>query len=190
MAHNMAPQPTEGQIENKARDMLNGMSRYRIDPTRIKSTDNAPEAKGGQGVVVAGTLLPLEAFKGLRAEALGELLFDAANESQVEKLKELFFDVSNKFRLQAIRDFIRPGDKRAEEGVKAWLDDHFPCPSLKGLSDEALTKVALEGINKMLSNVMKELIDERKVAIKKLEWPQDDAEASTKFFKVQLFSKS
>lgn len=34
------------------------MSGYRVDPERIKTADSGPKAKGGQGTVVIGTLIP------------------------------------------------------------------------------------------------------------------------------------
>ncbi|KAG9029733.1 hypothetical protein FS837_003482, partial [Tulasnella sp. UAMH 9824] len=51
------------------------MSPYRIEPTRIKTADTAPRARGGQGVVIVGTLLPPKALEGLRPEAVVEKLF-------------------------------------------------------------------------------------------------------------------
>lgn len=39
------------------RDILQGISRYRIDRNRIKTTDGGPKVKGGQGTVVIGTII-------------------------------------------------------------------------------------------------------------------------------------
>lgn len=36
------------------------MNGYRIESERIKTIDNGPKAKGGQGTVVIGTIIPLE----------------------------------------------------------------------------------------------------------------------------------
>lgn len=47
------------------------MSHYRVDPTRIKTTDTVPCIKGGQGIVVIGTLVPSEASNQLLPELRG-----------------------------------------------------------------------------------------------------------------------
>lgn len=39
------------------------MSSRRISPTRIKMTETQPSRKGGQGVVVIGTLIPPETLR-------------------------------------------------------------------------------------------------------------------------------
>lgn len=36
------------------------MSEHRIEPERIKTIDSGPKAKGGQGTVVIGTIIPPE----------------------------------------------------------------------------------------------------------------------------------
>lgn len=36
------------------------MSKYRIDPSRLKMADGQPILKGGQGIVVVGTIIPFE----------------------------------------------------------------------------------------------------------------------------------
>ncbi|KIO24061.1 hypothetical protein M407DRAFT_26501 [Tulasnella calospora MUT 4182] len=63
MANIVSPKSTEGQNPTKARDILNGMALHRIDPTRIKTTDTAKCTRGGQGVVIVGTLSPPETVK-------------------------------------------------------------------------------------------------------------------------------
>ncbi|KIO21625.1 hypothetical protein M407DRAFT_28766 [Tulasnella calospora MUT 4182] len=64
MAHDTRP----GSNENRARDILNGMSHCRIDPSRIKMMDNGPRAKGCRGTVYAGTFLPPETCTALPPE--------------------------------------------------------------------------------------------------------------------------
>lgn len=40
--------------------MINTMSNYRVDPCSVKTIETEKGAKGGQGVVVVGTIVPLE----------------------------------------------------------------------------------------------------------------------------------
>lgn len=65
------------------------MSHHRIDPTRIKTADNAPRARGGQGVVVVGTLIPPEGVEGLGPEVVEKFFHAGDNESRIEALKEM-----------------------------------------------------------------------------------------------------
>ncbi|KAG8963977.1 hypothetical protein FRC00_004343 [Tulasnella sp. 408] len=92
MAYSMAPQPTEWQNQTKARNILDGMSRYRIDPARIKTGDSAAGTRGGQGVVMVGTLVPPEGLKGLCPEAVEKFFRDGYSESLHDVLKESFRD--------------------------------------------------------------------------------------------------
>lgn len=113
------------------------MARYRINSTRIKLNDDAEGARGGQGIVVVGTLTLEEAFQGM-SEAPEEFCSDGYKESVPEELKELL--------------------------------------------PEELSKIVSERKGK--------LNREREVAVKKLHWPHDDTEQSTKVFKVCCVSYS
>ncbi|KIO27789.1 hypothetical protein M407DRAFT_22963 [Tulasnella calospora MUT 4182] len=53
-------QLTREQRQDSTKDILNGLSSYRIDPFRIKSRDTGPRARGGQGLVILATLVPAE----------------------------------------------------------------------------------------------------------------------------------
>ncbi|KIO33001.1 hypothetical protein M407DRAFT_18158 [Tulasnella calospora MUT 4182] len=55
-------QPTDPQDQCQARKILSGMSSYRIDPSRVKIPDGKPHAKGGQGTIVIGTVVPPAEF--------------------------------------------------------------------------------------------------------------------------------
>ncbi|KAG9042098.1 hypothetical protein FS837_011357 [Tulasnella sp. UAMH 9824] len=70
-----APQFMDEQNLEKARAILNRVSHYRVEPSRIKMTDAAPHHKGGQGVVTIGTLSLPEAAKIFVSElkAAGEM---------------------------------------------------------------------------------------------------------------------
>ncbi|KAG8901202.1 hypothetical protein FRC00_008402 [Tulasnella sp. 408] len=70
------------------RDILNGMAHYRIDPTSITLKDTTEGARGGQGVVVIGTLPPRESYRGMEREAVEKLLFERNRERISEALKE------------------------------------------------------------------------------------------------------
>lgn len=131
MADDMAPQPTKGQNENKARDILNRISR-RIDPIRIKITDTTQGTRGGQGVVVIGSLKPSAASNPFLPEVIAEVLFT--------------------------------------DGWKEPLHE-----TLRTLPPKEFMILVVEALKQILS--------EQKVAIKKLQWPRDDVEQSTKFFK-------
>ncbi|KAG9031985.1 hypothetical protein FS837_002844 [Tulasnella sp. UAMH 9824] len=128
------------------RDILNGLPHYRIDLAGLKITDANPVARGGQGVIVVGTLIPRKAFTqwvgpkdpGELGE-LGEQLFDGPDDVFPEAMKE--------WRSEILKELP------AEEWKKLWF--------------EASEKLFLE----------------RDVAVKQLDWPRDDVEQSTKFFK-------
>ncbi|KIO24055.1 hypothetical protein M407DRAFT_26497 [Tulasnella calospora MUT 4182] len=139
MSHDMAPQASQGQNLDKAQYILNGMSRYRIDPIRVKIPDTAAVGRGGQGVVVVGTLLPRKGFKETRPEVLEELCSDRHKELVPETLKE------------------------------------SPPKGLKESLPKELMKLNFEAT--------RQLIPELDVAVKKLEWPRDDAEELEIFFK-------
>ncbi|KAG9040588.1 hypothetical protein FS837_000422 [Tulasnella sp. UAMH 9824] len=123
------------------RDILNGISSRRIDPTRIKFTESPPETRGGQGIVVLGSLLPPQ---------------EAQMNPLAKDLEDAFAEGSNKL------------DNESFEEARS---KYFP-------------NLTLEEFKKLMyENIKTELIDERKVAVKKLAWPRDDAERSNKFFK-------
>lgn len=46
------------------------MSRYRINPVRLQMTQTVPHAKGGQGTITFGTLLPPESSNEPLAEQI------------------------------------------------------------------------------------------------------------------------
>ncbi|KAG9025092.1 hypothetical protein FS837_005079, partial [Tulasnella sp. UAMH 9824] len=71
------------------------MADYRINSTRIKLKETTEGARGGQGVVVVGTLVPNEAFQGMSeavenhpSDGYKELVPGEARETQPEGLKE------------------------------------------------------------------------------------------------------
>ncbi|KAG8897383.1 hypothetical protein FRC00_004350, partial [Tulasnella sp. 408] len=123
------------------------MSDYRIDPIRIQTTDAEPGARGGQGVVISGTLLPKEDSKELPHPALEKLFPGGYRELLIEALVELLPEA---------------------------LEQSFP---------EAVKELLPRAYEKLVSEAIQKPQLERKVAVKKLEWPRDDAEKSTKFFK-------
>ncbi|KAG9046529.1 hypothetical protein FS837_004228, partial [Tulasnella sp. UAMH 9824] len=115
------------------------MSHLRIKTTRIRVTDVTPAAKGGQSVVIAGTLVPPEEFRELREEELAKLIPKGSKQFLSELVEE-------------------SGRER-----------------LKSLPPEEFKRLVSEWIRKRLP--------ERKVAVKKLEWPRGNAEDLIKFFK-------
>lgn len=124
------------------------MSDYRIDPIRIQTTDAEPGARGGQGVVTAGTLLPKDDFKEMPRPTLDKLFPGGYRELLIEALVELLPEAQGQSFPEAVKELLPRASKK--------------------LVAEAIKKPQLE----------------RKVAVKKLEWPRDGAENSTKFFKV------
>ncbi|KAG9038110.1 hypothetical protein FS837_001318, partial [Tulasnella sp. UAMH 9824] len=95
------------------REILNGLSHHRVDPTGLKIPDNKPAATRGQGAIVVGTLIPREAFTlwidpkvfGI----VGEWLFDRPDEILPEPIRE--------WRSEALRE--APAEEREKEILEA-----------------------------------------------------------------------
>ncbi|KIO20160.1 hypothetical protein M407DRAFT_30195, partial [Tulasnella calospora MUT 4182] len=165
MAHNMVRQPAEAHHENKARDILDGMSRYRLDPTSIETADPTPRARGGQGVVLIGTLTQPGTLRILQ-------LVPKKFEKLLPKFLEKFIcDESNEMQLEALEKIIPSGP------------DELVFEAFKRLSSEARKKDMTGKLKELVFEGFQELFFGKKVAVKELEWPRNDTEESARFFK-------
>ncbi|KIO23797.1 hypothetical protein M407DRAFT_26789 [Tulasnella calospora MUT 4182] len=121
MADTVAPQFTEQQNQHKARAILNGISHYRIDPIRLKMTDRTPRKRGGQGVVIVGTLsLPTW------VKEVVFVLKEAAEESKLspEALKESLPRLKKKYKdWRPVLDLAVEMAGRPLEELKGWLPE-------------------------------------------------------------------
>ncbi|KAG9042623.1 hypothetical protein FS837_010617 [Tulasnella sp. UAMH 9824] len=132
------------------------MSRYRIDARQVKPIDGGPNAKGGQGTVVVGTIMPPE---------------EVCTWAPGPDMKELCD------KTYAILEFIRDSEEinkgvtssksAAESLIAAFMADR---PDLENFPNWMRDKLVEEQL-------------ETKYAIKKLEWYHNDVEESVKFFK-------
>lgn len=185
MAQDIIPQVREGQHEDKAvsvcihylrkwllmhspkRETLKGMSRYRINPTRIETADTTPWRRGGQGVVIVGNLTPP----------------GASDRSLCERLEG--------FLLKLLKELSRRSRGEPDE-LPLVADDELVDGGLAELAKEVLKRIQPEAAEVLDTEEMKTVVSgalktlERKVAVKKLEWPRNDAGESTKFFKVPI----
>ncbi|KAG9024058.1 hypothetical protein FS837_005481, partial [Tulasnella sp. UAMH 9824] len=148
-----------------AREVLNQMSRYRIDPTSIKMADATPHIKGGQGVIMLGTLsLPttgVEMFSVLKG---------------VETALGLTPEIYEKWGYNPTLHFNRG------------LSERFAKLEALGIPKEGLSRVFQQSKNsakvfERTDGGSKEQPSELKVAVKVLAWRQDDLTESAKFFK-------
>ncbi|KAG9041369.1 hypothetical protein FS837_012364, partial [Tulasnella sp. UAMH 9824] len=159
--------PSSGQTWNKAREVLNGISHCRVDPTRITVKDTAPRIKGGQSAVIVGTLDLSELGKILFSELkrmlnAGELAHKTMEGSvTVPELRARLDETLSKFHVQ-LESLGLPS-----EAVKTALHDSKITARMLG----------------MIPGALEEQVSQLKVAVKVLEWRRDDPEQSTKFFK-------
>lgn len=65
------------------------MSHLRIKTTRIRLTNVTPATKGGQSVVIAGTLVPPEEFRELRDEEVEKLIPVGSKQFLSELVEEI-----------------------------------------------------------------------------------------------------
>lgn len=146
------------------------MSRYRLDPSRIETADTTPRARGGQGVVIIGTLT--------HPGALNILLPKRAEEIYPKYFEKLLCNDSNQLHLEAVEGF-----NWADIGCYEAVLEAF-----KRLQSGALKDTMSRELKEMVFEGFKELIFGKKVAVKTLEWPCDDTGRSIKFFKVSAAS--
>ncbi|KAG8915260.1 hypothetical protein FRC01_003723, partial [Tulasnella sp. 417] len=101
------------------RDILNGISEYRIDPIRIKITDDKPRGKGGQGVVMIGTLVPKEKFKEMGLEGIEELFSSRWEELFSEIPEELHGEGPKRSVLEGLMKLVSEatGERSRERQV-------------------------------------------------------------------------
>lgn len=144
------------------------MFRYRIDPTWIKMTDTTQRVRGGQGVVI-----------------LGSLSLSTIEVDMVSKVKEV---------ITALRPAPESHDKYShalrlhfDKRVPEWLAQ---CKAL-GMPHEELNKAFHQmkksaKIFERIDGGPNEQHSELKVAVKALAWRQDDLMKSAKFFKVRF----
>ncbi|KAG9040572.1 hypothetical protein FS837_000448, partial [Tulasnella sp. UAMH 9824] len=159
----MALYPEDAHHENKARDILDGMSEYRLHRTGIKMADTSPQERGGQGVVVVGTFTQPGAPKLLLPDEFEELL--------PKVLEKLLCDESNELQFEALKKII------------PCKYDELVSEAFKIFHSEGLTKDRTGRLKKLVFERFQELLFGKKVAVKKLEWPRNDAGESIKFFK-------
>ncbi|KAG9042814.1 hypothetical protein FS837_010363 [Tulasnella sp. UAMH 9824] len=154
-------QDTVGQNQDKAREILNQISRYRMDPTSIKMMDTIPRAKGGQGAVLIGTLS--------LSTNLVEML---PMMREVQTMLGLAPGIDEKFSIDRGRI-----DNRISNQLAKYAALGIP-PELinKGFQEVRMGTRMLERWKKESSEPPSEL----KVAVKVLAWKRDDP---TKFFK-------
>ncbi|KAG8958160.1 hypothetical protein FRC00_002993 [Tulasnella sp. 408] len=163
MASNIASKAREWQYENKARDALDGMVRHRINPTRIKMTDPTTRGKGGQGIVIVGTLTCSGTSEVLLSARLDEILHTVV-------IGGLIRGGSDEVPLEALKELLAEGPIELLTEAFSKLDSGGSRVLLR---PEERKKVVLEAFKAF----------GRKVAVKKLEWPRNDVEDSKKFFK-------
>ncbi|KAG8909056.1 hypothetical protein FRC00_010821, partial [Tulasnella sp. 408] len=146
------------------REILDGMSEYRIDPTLIKIKENAPNIEGGQGVVVVGTF---RASARAKKTVSVDFVEHGMDEEGVRKLAA--------DRRMDLKVLVEQESKRSStEELKEILND------LRQTTD--MPAVHTEG--------QEEQLPERTVTIKILGWNQDDLQESTKFFKLNILVNS
>ncbi|KAG9044953.1 hypothetical protein FS837_007250 [Tulasnella sp. UAMH 9824] len=139
------------------------MARHRINPTRIKTTDPTTRGRGGQGVIIVGTLTYPGASEVFLSARLDELLHTVV-------IGGLIRGGSDEVPLEALKELLSEGP--TELLTNAFEKLHSGGPRVL-LRPEERKKVVLEAFKAF----------GRKVAVKKLEWPRNDVERSNKFFK-------
>ncbi|KAG8910400.1 hypothetical protein FRC00_008263 [Tulasnella sp. 408] len=140
------------------------MSRYRFDPTRIEMADTDTRARGGQGIVFVGTLT--------HPGALNIPLPKITEEVYPKFFETLLCNKSNELHLEAVEKlFAKYSPGSVFEAFKRW-------------QAEASKEEISERLRETVFQAFKEIIFGKKVAVKKLKWPCDDAGKSPKIFKV------
>lgn len=103
------PNPHDSVRVCKAREILNGMSEHRIDPKRIKTTGTEPLARGGQGAIVLGIMIPLEEVATWKPEQLPTTVLEMKlaikmlewDREDIEESTKFFKSFVNELRIMA-----------------------------------------------------------------------------------------
>ncbi|KAG8937888.1 hypothetical protein FRC00_011156 [Tulasnella sp. 408] len=126
-------------------------------------TDTTPLGRGGQGVIILGTLTQSRVPGLLLPEKLGKLA--------PKWFEKLFCDESNELHLESIKEHI---SKATDESALEAIDI---------LRSEAHKNDRRGKVKESVFEEIKGFLFGKKVAVKMLQWSRDDTEESARFFK-------